>query len=280
MAHSPGICVVQSKDRGGVARLNKVCQLVPFFADELVPDSISQPYLCTRINADLVKNAGKDYEHVHNRMFVALEAFAGEPIFCDKAVDMTVSLNFRRFVVWRRLQVPMKFTFVQLHRAIQASFCWMNFHLYEFRVPMGKDGIVSIEGGIDEIDALMMDDPTLSASATTLAEVLMDATEFHYIYDLGDHWEHRIKINGIVEDYAKNHPICLMGEGDAPPDDAGGVDGYLYFLEVLSDAKHPERENLLRWCKGQWNYKPFDIPWINFRLAQNKIGDLHPIGGA
>ncbi len=34
--------------------------------------------------------------------------------------------------VWRRILVPEKFTFDQLHKLIQLSFGWADYHLYQF----------------------------------------------------------------------------------------------------------------------------------------------------
>ncbi len=31
-----------------------------------------------------------------------------------------------------------------------------------------------------------------------------------------------IRLHEIVDDYDKNHPVCLDWEGEAPPEDVGG----------------------------------------------------------
>ncbi|HEY3360275.1 MAG TPA: plasmid pRiA4b ORF-3 family protein [Methanosarcina sp.] len=36
--------------------------------------------------------------------------------------------------IWRRIQVPENYTFLDLHRAIQASMSWEDYHLHEFEV--------------------------------------------------------------------------------------------------------------------------------------------------
>jgi len=36
---------------------------------------------------------------------------------------------------------------------------------------------------------------------------------------------------------------------DTPPEDVGGVGGYQYFLEVMSDNSHPEYEHLKDWSR-------------------------------
>lgn len=40
-----------------------------------------------------------------------------------------------------------------------------------------------------------------------------------YCYDYGDEWNHEIIIENINADYDKNHPVCIMGEGNTPLED-------------------------------------------------------------
>jgi hypothetical protein len=56
-----------------------------------------------------------------------------------------------------------------------------------------------------------------------------------------------------------------MGEGNAPPEDVGGVTGYINYLEIVRNPKHEEYQDTLRWAKGQW-YEDLDILAINRRL--------------
>lgn len=77
-------------------------------------------------------------------------------------------------------------------------------------------------------------------------------------YDYGDNWEHEIVVQSTVTDYDKNYPACLLGEGNAPPEDVGGVSGYEEFLEIMKNPKHTEYENTRHWVQSQW-YKEFDI---------------------
>jgi hypothetical protein len=74
-------------------------------------------------------------------------------------------------------------------------------------------------------------------SATILAS---GTTEFGYVYDFGDNWEHRIivKQTGNTETGAK-YPLFLGGERRCPPEDCGGPPGYFDFIENIA---HKESE--------------------------------------
>ena len=54
--------------------------------------------------------------------------------------------------------------------------------------------------------------------------------------------EHKISLDIINEEF-----FCLEGEGICPPEDCGGVGGYLYALEVLSNPEDDEYEHMIEW---------------------------------
>jgi len=56
-----------------------------------------------------------------------------------------------------------------------------------------------------------------------------------------------------------------MGEGNAPPEDVGGIPGYEEFLKIMGDPNHVEYETMLEWAQSQW-YRNFDVELINKRL--------------
>jgi hypothetical protein len=83
-----------------------------------------------------------------------------------------------------------------------------------------------------------------------------------YCYDYGDNWNHEITIGNIQTDYDKNYPVCLMGEGNTPPEDVGGVSGYIEFLNIISNPAHREYKHMYEWAQSR-GYKEFDIEFVN-----------------
>lgn len=47
-------------------------------------------------------------------------------------------------LVWRRIQVPLTYSFWDLHVAIQDAMGWLDYHLHEYRLLDGKDKIRAI----------------------------------------------------------------------------------------------------------------------------------------
>ncbi len=102
-----------------------------------------------------------------------------------------------------------------------------------------------------------------------------------YKYDFGDGWNHEVLLEGVFlkEEEAK-YPRCIAGERACPPEDCGGVHGYYRLLEILSNPKHDEYQNMVQWLryheKSYYPYLPdefepqavhFDDPRKRWKLA-------------
>lgn len=59
---------------------------------------------------------------------------------------------------------------------------------------------------------------------TLQAVVATVGTEFGYVYDFGDGWEHRLLLEGIaLADPGVFYPRCVQGARNAPPEDVGSL---------------------------------------------------------
>ncbi len=159
--------------------------------------------------------------------------------------------------VWRRIEVPASYSFWDLHVAIQDAMGWLDCHLHVFRLkPKPKSKPVQIGIPDEEFGAEIVAGWD-TAIATYFTEPGQTA---EYEYDFGDGWLHGILFEGIlVPEEGAKYPLCLAGERACPPEDCGGVDGYLDLLETLADPKSEEHDDLVEWLQGHHkNYHPFD----------------------
>jgi len=171
-------------------------------------------------------------------------------------------------LVWRRIQVPARYTFWDLHVAIQDAMGWQDCHLHEFRiVDAAERAIASI--GIPDEDGEPADRPMLPGWEIPLAE-FFDGRAFHappalYAYDFGDDWRHTIIDEGIRAKAAGlKYPRCLAGDGRCPPEDCGGVHGYASLLATLANPRHPEHKTMLEWAGGPIDPQVFDPSAVRF----------------
>lgn len=172
-------------------------------------------------------------------------------------------------LVWRRIQVPARYSFWDLHVAIQDAMGWQDCHLHEFRlVDPAERAIASIGIPSDEGDD-PPDRPMLPGWDIPLAE-FFDGLAFHappalYAYDFGDNWCHTLVDEGMQpKTPGATYPRCLAGNGRCPPEDCGGVDGYASLLAILANPRHPGHRAMLEWAGGQIDPHAFDPSAVRF----------------
>ncbi|WKY46084.1 plasmid pRiA4b ORF-3 family protein [Eubacteriaceae bacterium ES2] len=181
-------------------------------------------------------------------MLIALSELTGKQPYKYCAFELLVTLNLEIYKAERRLIVPAKIEFSKLHIVLQSVYGWENYHLYDF-VFYGdnKDEpvvrIVPFENDLEYAeDAILMEQHTLS-------EFLPKYKRLIYTYDMGDNWEHEIRLIRVIEEYNMESPYLLEASGQAPPEDVGGVGGFLYFREVMMNSDHPEYANMKEWAR-------------------------------
>ena len=154
--------------------------------------------------------------------------------------------------------VPAKYSFWDLHVAIQDSMGWLDYHLHAFRI-REKHKRKTIEIGIpvdDEWDGYEV----ATGWDVPITDYFDEPGQVaEYEYDFGDSWIHEIQLEGIMlKTKGIKYPICQEGERSCPPEDCGGVPGYYRLIEILDDPKNEEYKEYIHWLKGHArNYFPY-----------------------
>jgi hypothetical protein len=173
--------------------------------------------------------------------------------------------------IWRVIQVPSKYTFWDLHVAIQDSMGWLDYHLHVFRIQMPhKKTYTEIGIPDEEFD----NDKILPGWEIPISDYFTEPGKSAiYDYDFGDSWSHYILLEGILlKEKGVKYPICIQGERACPVEDCGGVPGYYNMVEILSNSDHPEHLEYIEWLKGHAiNYYPYDPS--NFDPSKVHFGD-------
>lgn len=186
------------------------------------------------------------------------------------AYQIKVSIKGIKPVVWRRLKIPGNITFQQLHQIIQASFGWLDYHLYKFEY---NKTVVTIPNDDYAPGELYGEDITeLDSMTTMINEPFGTCERCLYEYDFGDCWEHEIIIEKSLKDTKKNSiPECIKGSGQRPPEDVGGSGGYEDFLDIIQDKKNPEREDMLSWAEKDTGGHIFDPEYFNINEINRNL---------
>ena len=177
-----------------------------------------------------------------------------------KIYRMKVTLEDSKPPIWRRLLVRSDITLADLHRIIQVAMGWSDYHLHQFIV----QGTYFGEPHPAYADDLDMHDE----QEVTLRQIVAgEGFKFCYEYDFGDGWEHQVLVEKILPpEPDQRYPLCIKGRRACPPEDVGGVWGYLGFLEAIQDPDHPEHEEYLEWIGGEFDPEAFDLDAVNGKL--------------
>lgn len=153
--------------------------------------------------------------------------------------------------IWRRIRVSGDCSLRKLHHFIQAAMGWHSSHLHEFTQGLNRYMPLDAEF-IEDQDAL--DDRRFK-----LRRVLQQDDRLRYLYDFGDSWQHVIAVEAIEpSDFGGTWCEVLDGARACPPEDSGGVPGYLDFLQSIAQPDSEEGRHALAWAGGSFDPELFD----------------------
>ena len=167
-------------------------------------------------------------------------------------------------LIWRQVEAPTSITLKVLHDIIQQTIGWFDCHLWEFTIGKQRYGLAMDEdwGG----------EPRKEAIKVRLRDIIRTPkTVIDYVYDFGDHWEHRIIVTDPRPgDPQVSYPRYIGGEGAGPPEDCGGIPGFYELLAARADPKHPGHAQAREWLD---DYDPHKIDELPIKYALDRIAN-------
>lgn len=215
-----------------------------------------------------------------------------------KAYIIRIEFSESNPKIWRKVILPAGGTFGRLHSTVQRvtnfSDTEVEFggHYYQFNIPEENTIITNNEEGILERRAfqenielqkeIMREMPKeymdmekrhheeMTKTALYPTKAKFDAylekyREIEYIYDFGCWWVFKITLLEIVEDYYFGYPTLLDGAEDAPPEDAGSMDGYYDFLKAYKNPLDRKYSDARAFAERK-HFRHYDPEFINRRL--------------
>lgn len=185
---------------------------------------------------------------------------------------LRISLEEIEPEIWRRFAVPADITLAKLHDVIQIVMGWQDNHLHQFRI---NENIYTKYPDTD----FAFEEQHESHFYKLSQLITKKGSQFTYLYDYGDDWEHLITVEDT--DYqpglTKNSAVCIEGENACPPEDCGGPSGFSEFCKIIQDPNHEEYDSYLEWYKflgypdKQYDPKKYDLQRVNKSLAKLKV---------
>lgn len=172
----------------------------------------------------------------------------------NEGYQLRISLRGIKPEIWRRITVSKECSFAELHKIIQKAMGWENSHFHLFNASGAAIG-----------DKKQLDD-CKDERRITLADLdLSEGSTIDYNYDFGEDWRHTIVVEKCLDDISEL-PMFVDGLRACPPEDCGGVPGFMELLEIL---KRPdERKHLPEFFD---DFDPDEIPNC-FKQAKKKSG--------
>lgn len=195
----------------------------------------------------------------------------------NKVLQFKVSLDNSKPLIWRRILISEDSSFFDLHLAIQDSMGWLDYHLHCFYLSQkGTANPIVIRLPNPEFDDDGMEIVLDERSEKIASHFNRSIKQCQYEYDFGDGWSHTVLFEREVPMEAdKKYPQCIAGKNACPPEDSGGVWGYIDKLEILKNPKHSEHKDILEWLciDGPSDFDPstFDLDEIEFRDAKQTL---------
>lgn len=265
LADAGEISFSKTQNRSLVARMNKGCEAADVFDTEYNTDKLIQDDVAKKANNWVFVHIDKDIFNPNDLFYKFLEERYNQPIFSTKALVLKIRLDLEKYDIWRRVIVPLNINFYELHKTIKIAFDWGYHHLHDFVIYYKNKPFVRISSDDEDFEVYPSDEKVCLERKTKISEYLPKYKNIKYTYDFGDNWEHNIEIENVLFDFDKNHPVCLEGKGDRPPEDVGGEGGYEEFMEIMSNPNHEEYKDMKEWYKSQY-YKGFNIDLVNRQL--------------
>ena len=140
-----------------------------------------------------------------------------------------VDLKDAKPPIWRRFSLPIDPSLFDLHLAIQDTFGQYNCHLHEFQLRENGRTEANFNYGLEDSPT----EKSFCEFGNQLCNLYEDGFDvFTYIYDFGDEWKHKVKIEKqIVSDDVQPRAVFLKGRGACPPEDCGGIYAYQALLD-------------------------------------------------
>jgi hypothetical protein len=147
---------------------------------------------------------------------------------------------------------------------------WEDGHLHKFGVGADRRARAYF---VTEFDLGEGDEGVAEHDVRLDQVVSAKGDRLFYDYDFGDGWEHVLKVEEILDD-PPPAPVCVTGKMACPPEDCGGLGGYLDLADWVRGGYDPGAtpmgmgaEEMREWLPRDWHPDHFSVEETNDALA-------------
>lgn len=225
---------------------------------QMFDDTVGVPVNYTFVNY----SRSKDKAFIpHEQMLKALSDLTGKQAYKYRAFELLITLDLGVYRAVRKIIVPANIDFFRFHSVLQSVFNWRNYHLFDFTI-FDKNNRNRITRLVPFEHDRQYDKDAILMKEHNLSEFFPKHKHMIYTYDMGDNWQHEIQLVRVIEEHDQESPNLLEATGQTPPEDVGGVSGFVEFREIMLDSNHPEYSEVKEWANfwtpelSEWRKRP------------------------
>lgn len=173
-------------------------------------------------------------------------------------IQVRLELADVRPTIWRRLLVSTRASLLELHGIIQRALGQEEASQHAFEVD-----------GVRYADPDECTDCTTETTALNTLALHPGTRITHEVETEGEPWRHVITVEQFTPRLVGQRlPVCLAGEGAAPPDAIEGPGRYQDLLAALDAPLDPRAAELRDWLPQDFDPDYVDLTAINAQLAR------------
>ena len=181
--------------------------------------------------------------------------------------ELRVMLLGAESTIWRQVRVSGNTHLSLIHLVLQMVMGWQNRHLHEF---VGADR--KRYGDIGELES---QPDVLDEKRYCLNDLVNEPGDrCLYIYDFGDDWVHEIVLETVLDvefELEAEQFRCPTGQGACPPEDCGGVPGYLELLDNFNDLDAIGHDEAVALLGELFEPEAFDCALFNELILKMRV---------
>lgn len=148
---------------------------------------------------------------------------------CNRSLVLKIRMkDVAKPPMWREVEIPADYNFMQLHEVIQEITGLEDCHLWQFNVVAYDDSLqIGVKMDPDNPFGAGLDFVTHNAEETDLTRFLhQKGDKLEYVYDFGDDWIFVVEVKDVI--VKKNeHPVCRKYKSELNAiEDFGGTWSY------------------------------------------------------
>lgn len=183
----------------------------------------------------------------------------------SRQLTVRVELKGIKPPIWRKLVIPSNLILESFAHIILLSMGWDMEHLHQF---VKGTTFYSVPTSDDGFDMFSMMENKDSRNYTIGDLIFNIGDKCTFEYDFGDGWEHLITVQesrDYEEGENRNLVTLIGGKRACPPEDIGGVPGYMDFCEAIKKPRSKRAKELIEWY-GDYDPEEFDLEMYQYDI--------------